>query len=75
MTANNICGKLKKAGYWADFINPFSGRPYLVPIPSNTLSKTDEKFRCLDFQIFDINDCKVISIDQSMQKKNKFVGK
>ncbi|XP_066147470.1 cobalamin trafficking protein CblD-like [Euwallacea fornicatus] len=61
ITAKNICSKLRKAGYWADFVNPFSGRPYFVPSGLNELYKTDEKFRCLDFQIFDIDECKVIS--------------
>lgn len=75
MTANNICDKLRKAGYWADFINPFSGKPYQFPFATNSaLYETDEKFRCLDFQIFEVNDCKIISSVQDQTKK-KFVGK
>ncbi|KAF7281638.1 hypothetical protein GWI33_004497 [Rhynchophorus ferrugineus] len=72
ITAKNICSKLRNNGYWADFINPFSGRPYLVPTGSNDLYKTDEKFRCLDFQIFEIEECKIISNDGSVQKR--FIG-
>ncbi|XP_030752544.1 methylmalonic aciduria and homocystinuria type D homolog, mitochondrial-like [Sitophilus oryzae] len=72
ITAKNICSKLRNNGYWADFINPFSGRPYLVPTGPNELYKTDEKFRCLDFQIFDIEECKIISNEGSVQKR--FIG-
>ncbi|CAG9772938.1 unnamed protein product [Ceutorhynchus assimilis] len=73
ITAKNICSKLRNNGYWADFINPFSGRPYLVPSGSNELYKTDEKFRCLDFQIFEIDECKVVSNEEGFIAK-RFVG-
>ncbi|KAF5301596.1 hypothetical protein FQR65_LT08901 [Abscondita terminalis] len=73
LMANNICDRLKKAGYWADFINPFSGRPYSFPQPNTALYKTDEKFRCLDFQIYDVNECKVISNVPS-KGTNQFIG-
>ncbi|KAL1506166.1 hypothetical protein ABEB36_005578 [Hypothenemus hampei] len=72
ITAKNICAKLRNSGYWADFINPFSGRPYLVPTASNELYKTDEKFRCLDFQIFEIDECKIISNEGLFTKR--FIG-
>lgn len=75
VTARNVCNKLRKAGYWADFINPFSGRPYFaLPPTTSQLYKTDEKFRCLDFQIFEIEKCTVISNEQDNTKK-KFIGK
>ncbi|XP_060526709.1 cobalamin trafficking protein CblD [Cylas formicarius] len=72
ITARNICTKLKENGYWADFINPFSGRPYLVPSSGNELYKADERFRCLDFQIFEIDECKIISNDGGVKKR--FIG-
>lgn len=71
LTAKNICDKLRTAGYWADFINPFSGRPYLCPTSAS--NETDEKFQCLDFQIFEIKDCKVISNEEN-KTRNNFVG-
>ncbi|KAF5282988.1 hypothetical protein FQA39_LY04859 [Lamprigera yunnana] len=71
LTANNICNKLKRAGYWADFINPFSGRPYTFPSSNNALYTTDEKFRCLDFQILEVNECKVVCSNKS---KKEFIG-
>jgi hypothetical protein len=65
--------KLKLAGYWADFINPFSGRPYLTPFHSTALYETDERLRCLDFQIKGHGDCKIISSD--CDRSLSFVGK
>lgn len=29
-TAQRMCGYLKESGYWADFVDPSSGRPYYV---------------------------------------------
>lgn len=71
LAAQDICSKLKLAGYWADFINPFSGLPYLSPMQASKLYETDERFRCLGFRIIDKNQCKVI-IDKASRH---FVGK
>ncbi|XP_068909320.1 methylmalonic aciduria and homocystinuria type D homolog, mitochondrial-like isoform X2 [Tenebrio molitor] len=73
ITAKGVCDKLRNAGYWADFINPFSGRPYLYPTSGEKLYEADEKFRCLDFQIFDIQDCKIVSNEQDSSKR-RFIG-
>ena len=71
LAAQDICSKLKLAGYWADFINPFSGLPYLSPFHNNNkLYVTDERFRCLGFKIFDKGQCRVIS-DKTIRN---FVG-
>lgn len=72
MTARNVCFKLRKAGFWADFINPFSGRPYFSS-GSKELYNTDEKFRCMDFEIFEIQNCTVISNEQPDYKRS-FIG-
>jgi len=70
LAAQDICAKLKLAGYWADFINPFSGVPYLSPTQRSKLYETDERFRCLGFKIFEKNQCKIIADKSSRQ----FVG-
>uniref|UniRef100_A0A1B6MNB1 Methylmalonic aciduria and homocystinuria type D protein, mitochondrial n=1 Tax=Graphocephala atropunctata TaxID=36148 RepID=A0A1B6MNB1_9HEMI len=72
LAAQDICSKLKLAGFWADFINPFSGLPYVsAGIPhGGRLYQTDERFRCLGFRIFEKNRCKVIT-DKSSRH---FVG-
>ncbi|GLV43992.1 uncharacterized protein CBL_12712 [Carabus blaptoides fortunei] len=75
LAAHGLCKKLHNAGYWADFINPFSGRPYLFPPTGDTaLYVTDEKFRCLDFQIISIKDCKIITNEEDRQTGKRFVG-
>ncbi|XP_017786864.1 PREDICTED: methylmalonic aciduria and homocystinuria type D homolog, mitochondrial-like [Nicrophorus vespilloides] len=73
MTAKNVCSKLRSLGYWADFINPFSGRPYFSVTVGNELYSTDEKFRCMDFQIFEIEKCLIISNEEDKPKKS-FIG-
>ncbi|PNF18066.1 hypothetical protein B7P43_G06938 [Cryptotermes secundus] len=61
LAAQEVCMKLRLAGYWADFINPFSGRPYLTPFYSTPYYEIDGRSYCLDFVIKDHGDCKVIS--------------
>jgi len=65
--------KLRLAGYWADFINPFSGRPYLTPFHSASLCETDGRSYCLNFQIKDHGNCKIISSE--CERSHSFVGK
>lgn len=71
LAAQDICIKLKLAGYWADFINPFSGLPYNNPYYSHKLYETDERFRCLGFRIIDKGQCKMIAEKGS----RSFVGR
>ncbi|KAL0271619.1 UNVERIFIED_CONTAM: hypothetical protein PYX00_008655 [Menopon gallinae] len=68
--AQEICMRLKDSGFWADFINPFSGKPYISPLHKPTLYETDERFRCLGFEIKNNNNCKVIQ----SRKNRKFIG-
>ncbi|XP_012176639.2 cobalamin trafficking protein CblD [Bombus terrestris] len=65
LAASDICAKLRRMGYWADFINPFSGQPHLNLQKNSTLYKTDERFRCLGFKILHRNNCKVILYDNN----------
>lgn len=71
LAASDICTKLKMFGYWADFINPFSGQPYLNPHKNGTLYKTDERFRCLGFKIDKKDACKIVSFDN---RGAEFIG-
>ncbi|XP_076751380.1 methylmalonic aciduria and homocystinuria type D homolog, mitochondrial isoform X2 [Xylocopa sonorina] len=67
LAASDICAKLRRMGYWADFINPFSGQPHLNSQKNSALYKTDERFRCLGFKILHRNNCKVIFYDNNVK--------
>ncbi|XP_034254424.1 methylmalonic aciduria and homocystinuria type D homolog, mitochondrial isoform X2 [Thrips palmi] len=73
LAAQKICGQLMDMGYWADFINPFSGRPYFYyKVPRDVLYKTDKRFHCMGFNINNKANCKVISL--SVEANRYMVG-
>jgi len=58
--AQSMTDTLKAAGFWADFIDPSSGKPFLSAHTNATFFETDERFRHLGFEIEDLGCCKVI---------------
>ncbi|XP_014231910.1 methylmalonic aciduria and homocystinuria type D homolog, mitochondrial [Trichogramma pretiosum] len=70
LAASDVCKKLKMCGYWADFINPFSGQPYSNQ-KNNVLYQTDERFRSVGFKVEKKQNCKVITHDNDSQN---FIG-
>ncbi|KHN82620.1 Methylmalonic aciduria and homocystinuria type D -like protein, mitochondrial, partial [Toxocara canis] len=67
------CNALKSFGYWADFIDPSSGRPYLSKSNSDvTLNVTDDEYRSLGFDITDMGCCKILA--HKIWGKMVFVG-
>ncbi|VDP92314.1 unnamed protein product [Echinostoma caproni] len=59
-SAIDICASLKELGYWADFVNPFSGLPYLGPHGEDALVETDERMKYFGFELDDAFCCKVL---------------
>ena len=58
--ATEICNALYQAGFWADFIDPSCGKPFLSPHTNATMFETDERYKKLGFEIDDLGCCKVI---------------
>jgi len=71
-TAQEVCGRLREEGHWADFIDPCSGTPHYGNHTNTTMFETDDKFRLLGFQIEDLGCCKVII--HPTFGRNVFVG-
>lgn len=60
-TAKSLCKVLEKEGFWADFIDPSTGRPFKSEYSYATFFETDERYRQLGFEIADQGCCKVVS--------------
>lgn len=60
MSAHEICEVLIGAGFWADFIDPSSGQPYMGAHANDTMFETDERYKHFGFEVEDLGCCKVI---------------
>jgi len=63
IAAQEICKRLNTQLYWADFMNPFSGKPFHVDHSreSPKLYTIDKRFRGLGVNYQEINKCLLIS--------------
>lgn len=71
-SATAITTTLRRCGYWADFIDPSSGRPYLGKFTNYTLFETDDAYKEMGFRIEDLGCCKVLQ--HIAWGSNAFVG-
>ncbi|XP_015282135.1 PREDICTED: methylmalonic aciduria and homocystinuria type D homolog, mitochondrial-like isoform X2 [Gekko japonicus] len=58
--AKEMCYALFDEAYWADFIDPTSGRAFFASYMNKTLFEIDERYRHLGFSIEDLGYCRVI---------------
>ncbi|KAH8344688.1 hypothetical protein KR067_003365 [Drosophila pandora] len=65
LAARDMCDRLLSLGYWADFLNPFSGRPYFMPRDGSILYKQDHRFRGLNMRLSQQNHCTVIAAEEN----------
>lgn len=64
LAAREICSRLRLNGYWADFMNPFSGKPFYSYASGKNLYKIDSRFRGLGMKFNRQENCLVISTDE-----------
>lgn len=60
LAAREICSRLRMNGYWADFMNCFSGKPF-YSYSNGKLFRVDDRFRGLGMKFDNVNGCVVIS--------------
>uniref|UniRef100_A0A0N5B053 Methylmalonic aciduria and homocystinuria type D-like protein, mitochondrial n=1 Tax=Syphacia muris TaxID=451379 RepID=A0A0N5B053_9BILA len=71
--AVQTCEILKGMGYWADFVDPATGKAFLSESKSDvSLLATDEEYRSMGFDVIDMGCCKVLS--HPLFGKRVFVG-
>lgn len=63
LAAREICSRLRMHGFWGDFLNPFSGKPFFAQNRSTELYKIDERFRGLGLVVENQSECVVIKND------------
>lgn len=72
LAAQHICQKLRNAGCWADFVNPFSGVPAIGAYArKQSTLEANECVPPLDFSITERHHCRVIED----KKARSFIGK
>lgn len=60
--AQEICSVLAGEGYWCDFVDPSSGKPFHGPCTNETFTECDQEFQELssNLQLQDIGCCRAL---------------
>lgn len=76
LAARELCARLRLHGYWSDFLNPMSGRPFHTYHQKSLYKLNDERFRglCMKFE-----EIKAVGADENClliceDKSTKFSG-
>jgi len=56
-----LCGKIRQAGYWADYIDPCSGLPMLTKNCNKVYSEVDGMEILLNYRAYNAGFCKVLT--------------
>jgi hypothetical protein len=59
--ATEVTDKLRKMGYWADYIDPCSGLPMLTPNCNKVYSEVDGMECCLGYKAHNAGFCKILT--------------
>lgn len=59
--ARTVCLKIRKAGYWSDYIDPCSGLPMLSPNCNKVFSEVDGMECCLGYKSYNAGFCKILT--------------
>ena len=56
-----LCGKIRETGYWADYIDPCSGLPMLTKSCNKVYSEVDGMEVLLNYKAYNAGFCKVLT--------------
>jgi len=59
--ARGLCEKIRESGYWADFIDPCSGLPWLTLNCNKVYSEVDGMECCLGYKSYNAGFCKILT--------------
>jgi hypothetical protein len=57
----DVCGKIRSRGYWADFIDPCSGLPMLTQNCNKVYSEVDGMECLLNYKSYNAGFCKILT--------------
>jgi hypothetical protein len=58
---DEVCQKIRQAGYWADYIDPCSGLPMLTKCCNKVYSEVDGMECLLNYKAYNAGFCKVLT--------------
>lgn len=76
LAAKEICSRLRLHGYWGDFLNPMSGRPFHSYHQKSLYKLNDERFRglCMKFEEIEAEGANENTLIICEDKSPKFSG-